>query len=85
MDPKLSPRDYALWALIVVAVFLVWMEAGNWGKPPYSLVSPVSQYIFQPYTVVYTGAGVVTALFMGSAIFFAYKFRVREYGEGEAL
>ncbi len=48
------------------------MWAGNWGAPPRSInpdASPVSQYIFAPYTVVYTGAGVVTALLLGSMIF----------------
>ncbi len=61
------------------------MWAGNWGAPP-RLINPdassISQYIFAPYTVVYTGAGGVTALFLGSMIFF-YKFRERVgYGEG---
>jgi hypothetical protein len=82
----LSIKDYVIWSLIVAIVFLVWMWAGNWGAPPRPIspaASPVSQYVFAPYAVVYIGAGVVTALFMGSMIFFVYKFREREgYGEG---
>jgi hypothetical protein len=41
-------------------MFLVWMWAGNWGAPQRPInpdASPVSQYIFAPYTFVYTGAG----------------------------
>ena len=88
MDGKvhLSVKDYVIWSLIVGIVFLVWMWAGNWGAPPRPIspdASPVSQYVLAPYTVVYTGAGVVTALFLGSMIFFVYKFREKEgYGEG---
>jgi hypothetical protein len=88
MDRKvhLTVKDYVTWFLIVGMVFLVWMWAGNWGAPPRPIspdASPVSQYVFAPYAVVYTGAGVVTALFLGSMIFFVYKFREREgYGEG---
>ncbi len=85
MDGKvhLSVKDYVIWSLIVGIVFIVWMWAGNWGAPlrPISpAASPVSQYVFAPYAVVYTGAGVVTALFLGSMIFFV---REKEgYGEG---
>jgi hypothetical protein len=88
MDSKvhLTVKDYVTWFLIVGMVFLVWMWAGNWGAPPRPIspdASPVSQYVFAPYTVVYTSAGVITALFMGSMIFFVYKFREKEgYGEG---
>jgi heme/copper-type cytochrome/quinol oxidase subunit 2 len=83
-EKNLSGRDYVIWFLIVGLVFLVWMWAGDWGAPPVNPgVSPISQHVFAPYTVVYVGAGVVTALFMGSMIFFVYRFREREeYGEG---
>ncbi len=68
----LTVKDYVAWSLIVGMVFLVWMWAGNWGAPPRLIspdASPVSQYIFTPYAVVYIGAGVVTALPLGSMIF----------------
>ncbi|MFZ8838341.1 MAG: respiratory chain protein (SoxI-like) [Pyrobaculum sp.] len=85
-EVRLTVKDYVTWSLIVGMVFLVWMWAGNWGAPPSPIspdASPVSRYVFAPYAVVYTVAGVVTALFMGSMIFFVYKFREREgYGEG---
>jgi hypothetical protein len=48
------------------------MRAGNWGAPPRLIrpdALPVSQFVFAPYAVVYVGAGVVAALFMGSMIF----------------
>ncbi len=74
----LTVKDYVTWSLIVGMVFLVWMWAGNWGAPPRPInpaASPVSQYVFAPYAAVYISAGIVTALFMGSMIFFVYKFR----------
>ncbi len=81
----LTVRDYVTWSLIAGIVLLVWW-AGNWGAPPRPMspdASPVSQYVFVPYAVVYIGAGVVTALFMGFMLFFVYKFREREgCGEG---
>jgi len=76
-------KDYMIWSLTVVAVLLIWMWLGDWGRPPYPIASPLSGYVFSLYTIVYVGAGVVTALFMGSMIFFVYRFREREsYGEG---
>jgi len=79
----LPMKDYMIWSLIVVAVFLIWMWLGDWGRPPYPTASPISYHVFSLYTIVYVGAGVVTALFMGTMIFFVYKFREREsYGEG---
>ncbi|WP_148682684.1 respiratory chain protein (SoxI-like) [Pyrobaculum ferrireducens] len=81
-EVRLNFGDYVTWGLIIAAIFVVWMWAGNWGRPPYPVVSEVSSYVFTPYTVVYVGGGVVTALFMGSMIFFTIKFRAREgYGE----
>ncbi len=78
----LRAADVAIWILIILGIFLVWMAAGNWGRPPFEAASPISEVVFETYTIVYTGAGVVTALFMGTMIFFVYKFRVREgYGE----
>ncbi len=84
----LTVRDYVIWSLIVGMVFLVWMWAGNWGAPPRPIrpdTSPVSQYVFTPYAVVYIGAGVVTALFMGSIIFFISLERGRGMERGKVM
>ncbi|MGC9119483.1 MAG: respiratory chain protein (SoxI-like) [Thermoproteus sp.] len=72
-----------MWISIVLAIFFVWLVAGDFGKPPAPVVSPISARIFSLYTTTYIGAGIVASIFLGTMIFFVYRFRVREdYREG---
>jgi len=63
-------RRFAAWALIVLAIFAMWMVLGDFGEFPFSeRYSYVTEIIASTWRIVYTAAGVVVALFMGTLIF----------------
>ena len=63
-------RKVLMWALIVVLLFAAWMGLGNFGEFPFSeRYSYITDIIADTWRIVYTAAGVVVALFMGTLIF----------------
>jgi len=73
----LGARDYAVWALCILAVFLISMYVGSWGILRDPDISPQTRIVNSVYQVTYTLAMAVFSLFAGTIIFFVIRFRAR--------
>ncbi|MCY0890601.1 MULTISPECIES: respiratory chain protein [Pyrobaculum] len=77
-----SKRDTILMVGVIWAVLLMWLFAVDFGRSPFPPASPISQIIFNAYTIVVISAGVVASIFIGAMIYFVVKFKERGHGEG---
>jgi heme/copper-type cytochrome/quinol oxidase subunit 2 len=73
----LKEIDYVMWALCIVAVFLISMYAGSWGILRSPDLSPQTRIINAAYQITYLLAMSVFSVFAGTLIFFVIKFRAR--------
>ena len=71
----LRPADYILWFITILIMFFIFEAIGDFGNLPVSSASPVSLYEKQLFEYTYIAAGGVFAIFMGSLVFLAGKFR----------
>lgn len=79
MSQKLSKRDYALWVLSVIAMFVLFEAVGNFGNlTTLSSASPISLAEKSLFKITYIAAGGVFGIFMGSLIFLAARFREKD-------
>jgi len=69
--------DYVIWALCIVAVFLISMYVGSWGILRSPDLSPQTRIINAAYQITYLLAMGVFSVFAGTLIFFVIKFRAR--------
>ncbi len=69
--------DYVIWALCVVAVFLISMYVGSWGVLRSPDLSPQTRIINEAYQITFLLAMSVFSVFAGTLIFFVIKFRAR--------
>ncbi|AAY81544.1 hypothetical protein [Sulfolobus acidocaldarius] len=72
---RLTLKDYIWWVVTVVAFFVAFEWVGDFGKLAYLTSSPISSYVENLYTATYLAAGIVFAIFMGSIVFLAVRFR----------
>ena len=76
MSEKLSKKDYALWVLSIIAMFLIFEALGNFGNlTALSSASPISLAEKSLFRLTYLAAGGVFAIFMGSLIYLPLRFR----------
>ncbi len=69
--------DYVVWALCIVAVFLISMYIGSWGVLRSPDLSPQTGIVNAAYQITYLLAMGVFSVFAGTLIFFVIKFRAR--------
>ncbi|MEM0173271.1 MAG: quinol oxidase subunit 2 [Sulfolobaceae archaeon] len=75
--PKLSGTDYVLWILIILVLFFVYLWIGNFGNLEFLTTSPTSTYVETLWKLTYLASGIIFAVFMGSIIFLAARFRLK--------
>ncbi|MCH4815628.1 MAG: quinol oxidase subunit 2 [Saccharolobus sp.] len=74
-NKTLTPKDYALWIVTILAFFFFFLWIGDFGNLSYLTQSPITTYVQTLWSVTYIAAGGVFAVFMGSIVFLSVKFR----------
>jgi uncharacterized membrane protein len=71
---ELAAKDYAVFALIVAALFVFLLVVGNFGNllQPFSIEAIKINALYQ---FIYISGSAVGALFGGALIFIVYRFR----------
>ncbi len=73
----LSARDYLVWIICILFVFLVSMYIGSWGIYRDPDISPQTRIINAAHQITFLLAMGVFSIFAGTLIFFVIRFRAR--------
>ncbi|ACP39112.1 quinol oxidase-2, putative subunit (SoxI-like) (SoxI-like) [Sulfolobus islandicus Y.G.57.14] len=74
-NKRMTPKDYVLWIVTILAFFFFFLWIGDFGNLVYLTQSPITTYVQTLWSVTYIAAGGVFAVFMGSIVFLSVKFR----------